>query len=67
MKRRDLVREIRVLADDANLEFGMVRQGAKHELWMLGTRRLVIPRHREINEYTARGIIKEAKDVCANG
>jgi len=27
----------------------------------------VIPRHREINEYTAKGIIKKAEEVATDG
>ena len=32
--------------------------GGKHEIWVCGTTEVVIPRHREINEYTAEGIMK---------
>ena len=28
----------------------LVRQGADHEIWQCGSTRVVIPRHREINE-----------------
>jgi mRNA interferase HicA len=44
----------------------LVRQGANHELWSLGGQRLTIPRHREINERTARGIITTAQEVTRN-
>ena len=46
---------------------GWVREGANHEVWTIGDERLVIPRHREINEYTAKGIIKKAEEVTTDG
>lgn len=39
-------------AGETDLEF--VREGANHEVWTIGDERLVIPRHREINEHTAK-------------
>ncbi|CAN5908865.1 hypothetical protein BH23ACT10_BH23ACT10_22550 [soil metagenome] len=46
---------------DVDLEF--LREGANHEVWSLGGQRITIPRHREINERTAQGIIKTAQEV----
>jgi mRNA interferase HicA len=37
------------------------RHGGKHDVWTNGEREVAIPRHNEINEYTAKAIIKEAK------
>jgi hypothetical protein len=34
---------------------------ARHDVWGLGERELVVPRHVEINEYTAKAIIREAQ------
>lgn len=36
----------------------LYEQGASHEKWTNGERKTVIPRHREINEITAKSIIK---------
>jgi hypothetical protein len=36
----------------------MVRDGAAHELWRLDDQMITIPRHREINEQTARAILR---------
>ena len=58
MKRVDLIRRIGVAARDAGLTWSLVRQGSKHELWELGGRQITIPRHREINEITARAIVR---------
>jgi hypothetical protein len=32
-------------------------------MWTIGDTRIVIPRHREINERTARSILARAKEV----
>ena len=48
------------MARAGGVELRLVRQGGKHEIWTLGDGRLVIPRHREINERTAEGIIADA-------
>ncbi|WP_113744205.1 type II toxin-antitoxin system HicA family toxin [Anaerobiospirillum thomasii] len=37
------------------------QQGANHELWLSKSGKIIpIPRHREINENTAKGIIKQS-------
>jgi mRNA interferase HicA len=53
MKRRDLERALRELG------WSLVRHGGRHDVWAKGERELVVPRHVEINEYTARAILKE--------
>ena len=55
MKRRDLERALRELG------WNLVRHGGRHDVWAKGERELVVPRHVEINEYTARAILKEAR------
>ena len=54
MKRRDL--EKRLLA----LGWRLVRHGARHDVWSDGEREIAVPRHNEINEYTAKAILREA-------
>ncbi len=63
MKKRDLVKQLRIIARQRNLDFGLVREGRNHEVWTIGESRLVIPRHREINERTARSILSRAREV----
>lgn len=58
MKRRDLIRAIGTAARDRGMEWVLVREGAEHEVWRLDRRMITIPRHREVNERTARGIMK---------
>jgi predicted RNA binding protein YcfA (HicA-like mRNA interferase family) len=47
MKRRDIEKKLRALG------WLLARHGSRH-------RDLVVPRHNEINEYTAKAILKEA-------
>ncbi|MCZ7558411.1 MAG: type II toxin-antitoxin system HicA family toxin [Bacteroidia bacterium] len=55
MKRQDLEAELR------HLGWTLLRNGRRHDVWSNGQREIAIPRHREINEYTAKAILKEAK------
>jgi mRNA interferase HicA len=54
MKRRELESKL------AALGWSFLRHGGSHDIWSRGARTLSVPRHTEINEYTARGIIREA-------
>jgi hypothetical protein len=38
----------------------MIRHGSPHDVWAPGDNEIVVPRHGEINEYTARAIVREA-------
>lgn len=59
MKRGELIRKIRRAANKARRPWGeQLPAGAKHEAWVCGETPVTIPRHREINEYTAEGIMK---------
>lgn len=55
MKRREIERVLR------SLGWSLLRHGARHDVWSRGLARLTIPRHDEINEYTAAAILKEAR------
>lgn len=53
MKRRDLVRLL--------LDAGFTsRGGTKHEMFVKGATRVLVKRHREIDDDTARKILREA-------
>lgn len=39
----------------------MVRHGRRHDIWSNGSYEFAVPRHSEINEYTAQAILKRAK------
>ena len=55
VKRREL--ESRLKAMGWNLS----RHGGKHDVWTDGQREVAVPRHREINEYTAKAILRSAR------
>jgi len=54
MKKRDLESQLKKLG------FWQV-PGGKHDKWTNGTHSIAVPRHKEINEFTAKGILKEAR------
>ena len=62
MKRAELMKRLRKLAKATDVELTFVREGANHELWEFGSFRCVIPRHTEINEITANGILKACEE-----
>jgi mRNA interferase HicA len=57
MRRRDLMRRLRDIAleEDVDME---VTEGGRHTKVKIGNRQTAVPRHNEINEHTARSIIK---------
>lgn len=55
MKKRDLEKQLKELG------WSFLREGGSHEQWTNGELTLSVPRHTEINEFTAKGIIKKAK------
>jgi mRNA interferase HicA len=59
MNRRALLASLSRSAQSAGLTVTLVRHGGRHDVYCIGELIIVIPRHREINERTARGIIAE--------
>ncbi len=57
------MRRLRAIAESADVELVFVREGANHEIWMIGTERIVIPGHSAVNEHTAVGILRKAREV----
>ena len=55
MKRKDLVKRLRLLG------WVLLREGAHHSVFTDGVRTMSVPRHKEINEHTAKAILKAAK------
>ena len=62
MKRTDLERTLREAARDAGLSL-QVDRGKRHDKVTIGEIAVTVPRHREINEYTAEGILKSFEGV----
>ena len=54
MKKRDLEKKLKALG-------GVQTHGSKHDLWVIGSEKIAVPRHREINEITAKAILKQAE------
>ncbi len=55
MKKRDLERVLRALG------WCLSRQGGSHEIWTNGSDTEAIPRHVELNEITAKAIIRRVR------
>jgi mRNA interferase HicA len=55
VKRRDLEKKLKQLG-------WWKIDGSKHDKWTNGRDCIAVPRHSEINEFTARGIIREAEN-----
>jgi len=55
MKKKDVEKRLRKLG------WRLERHGANHDIWTDGEAMVAVPRHREINEITARSLIKKAE------
>lgn len=58
MKRTGLMRRIARQAKRCQVEWVFVRQGGEHEVWRCGREQVIVPRHREVLQYTAEGIMR---------
>lgn len=55
MKRRDLIKQLEAAG------YKVARDDGDHTIYTKkGSRPVQVPRHRELNEYTARAILKQA-------
>jgi len=55
MKRRDILKQLE------DFGYRIIRDDGDHtNLWKPGSRVIQVPRHREINEITAKHILKDA-------
>lgn len=52
MKQKDLIKRLE------NGGFVFERHGASHDVYVRGSQRETVPRHKEINEILARAILK---------
>lgn len=66
MKRTELEQRIREAARDAGLPVNQ-EAGQKHGKLQVGDIGVVIPRHKEINDYTAEGILKRLEAAFGKG
>ena len=56
MKKVDLEKQL------SKYGWKFLRHGGNHDIWTNGEKNEAVPRHREIQEYTAKKIIKSAQD-----
>jgi mRNA interferase HicA len=66
VKREKLMGLIVAAARTNCVTFELVRQG-NHEVWRCGGKLFPVPRHREINEHTARGIMRSLEPWLGEG
>ena len=62
MRRRELLKRIRDAAKARELDLSEVREGSNHTIFAVGGFEFPVPRHNEINEYTAQAIMKDLSD-----
>lgn len=61
VKRNDLLRRLAVIAREDGEELTLT-EGGNHTKVRIGATLLIVPRHKEINEITAKSIIRKAKE-----
>ena len=66
MKRRQLLRQLAEIASSYGVEFDKDRpaHGGAHDKFAVGRYSVEVPRHRELNEYTARSILRTFENIC---
>jgi hypothetical protein len=64
MKKRDLERRMSRLAKDYDIEI-TTKHGGNHDKWYIGSDAVPIPRHNEIKENTAKGILRTWEEMLA--
>lgn len=57
MKKRDLERQL------SELGWWFERHGGNHDIWTNGEDQESVPRHNEVDEWLAKKIIKNAKNL----
>lgn len=67
MKRRILIRKIAKEAKRQDVSWRLHREGSKHSVYSLDDEIIPVPRHAEINELTARGILKQCEPKLGKG
>ncbi len=56
MRRRDLESEMK------RLGWWFLRHGGRHDVWTNGSDQEYVPRHNEINEFTAQKILRNVRE-----
>jgi len=61
MKRGELLRKLAEIAAEKELSLTLIRNGANHDIYEIGSYRFPVARHNEIPERTARGTIRQVE------
>jgi hypothetical protein len=67
MRRRTLMRRISDACSANGLRLVLVRQDGRHEVWDVGGLGFSVPRHRDINEWTAEAIMRDLEPNLGEG
>jgi mRNA interferase HicA len=67
VKRRTLLKRISTAAAEAGVKFDLIREGGEHSVYQCGTERFTVPRHVEVNEITAQGILRHLESQFGRG
>jgi len=59
VKRTALIKKVGKQARSSSRTWALKTQGTNHEIWICGETQTAIPRHSEINEFTAEAIMKD--------
>lgn len=62
MKRKDLLNEAKRIAKERGEMYNLTEGGSHSLIWFGDVRAAVVPRHNEINEITAKAILKQLKN-----
>jgi hypothetical protein len=60
VKRRDLIKELKAIAKAARTMY-VETEGGSHTKVTIGDKQTTVPRHSEINEITAKSILKHMR------
>jgi hypothetical protein len=66
VKRRELLTQMAKVARSYGVDFDKDRpvHGGRHDKFFVGGRPIEVPRHSEIVEFTARGILRTFERLC---
>jgi mRNA interferase HicA len=67
VKRDELIRKVSKAARRSEVKFELLREGGRHSIYRCGSQQVTLPRHREINEMTAVGIMADLEDELGRG
>ena len=67
LKRTTLLKRIAKAASEAGVKLDLVREGGEHSVYQCGVERFTVPRHREVNELTALGILRHLESEFGSG